>query len=183
MHSSVKVAAMKISGYRRHFRSLLVGALASSALGLLTAPTAMAEPAYISQVSGTLRSAENIGAPAIRTGASSSAARSAAIAHPAAPTAPSAIPGIGGNTALSIQAGISNTIGQLQLGAHNQSAVAILGGRENNVGVLQAGNGLRSQVALVNTQGLNVGVLQPNNSTPVNVVIARLPNGGLLIKR
>jgi hypothetical protein len=38
-------------------------------------------------------------------------------------------------------------------------------------------------VALINTQGLSVGVIQPNGSAPVNVLIARLPNGALLIKR
>ncbi|MEZ0171323.1 hypothetical protein [Microvirga sp. TS319] len=143
----------------------------------------MAEPVFISQVSGTLRSAENIVTPTIPTATTGAAVRSAAIAHPAAPMASSAALGVGGNTALSIQAGLNNAITQLQLGAHNQSTVAVLGGRENNVGVLQAGNGLRSQVALVNTQGLNVGVLQPQNSAPVNVFIARLPNGALLIKR
>jgi len=184
MHRSVKAAAMKISGHCRHFRSLVIGALASGAVSLLASSPVMAEPAYISQVSGTLRSAENFGLPTTRTGAAAAAAaRAAAVAHPTAPVVPSPIPGIGGNTALSIQAGLNNAISQLQLGARNQSAVAVLGGRENNVGVLQAGNGLRSQVALINTQGLNVGVLQPNNSAPVNVIIARLPNGGLLIKR
>ncbi|WP_262031674.1 hypothetical protein [Microvirga sp. Mcv34] len=182
MYSPMKAAVMKIAGYRRHFGALAIGALALSAVGLLASPAAMAEPAYISQVSGTLRSAENFAIPTAR-GAAGPAARATAVAHPTAPAVPSPIPGSGGNTALSIQAGINNTISQLQLGARNQSAVAVLGGHENNVGVLQAGNGLRSQVALVNTQGLNVGVLQPNNSAPVNVFIARLPNGGLLIKR
>jgi hypothetical protein len=38
-------------------------------------------------------------------------------------------------------------------------------------------------VGLINTQGLNVGVIQPNGSAPVNVLIARLPNGALLIAR
>ena len=72
---------------------------------------------------------------------------------------------------------------QAQLGANNVSNVGIIGGYANNVGVLQAGNNLKSNVGLINTQGLNVGVIQPNGSAPVNVLIARLPGGGLLIAR
>jgi hypothetical protein len=30
---------------------------------------------------------------------------------------------------------------------------------------------------------MNIGVIQPQGSAPVNVLIARLPNGSLLIKR
>jgi hypothetical protein len=182
MHRTVKSTSLSNSGSRRNLRFLagsVIGMIAAS----LTVSPAQAEPVFINQVSGTLRVAENISASNVHSPGAIAAIRSASIAHPIVPTAPSAIPGIGGNIALTVQAGINNTVSQLQLGAHNQSAVAILGGRENNVGVLQAGNSLRSQVALVNTQGLNVGVLQPNNSAPVSLFIARLPNGALLIKR
>jgi len=70
-----------------------------------------------------------------------------------------------------------------QLGSGNISNVGIIKGYANSVGVLQAGNNLTSNVGLINTQGLSVGVIQPNGSAPVNVLIARLPNGALLIKR
>jgi hypothetical protein len=48
---------------------------------------------------------------------------------------------------------------------------------------LQSGNNLKSNIVLLGAVGLNVGVLQPKGSAPVNVLVARLPGGGLLIKR
>ena len=92
-------------------------------------------------------------------------------------------PASGGNYASTLQIGSYNSVVQAQFGAGNVSNVGIIGGRGNNVGVLQAGNNLKSNVGLINTQGLNVGVIQPNGSAPVNVLIARLPGGGLLIAR
>ncbi|KRR03120.1 hypothetical protein [Bradyrhizobium valentinum] len=89
----------------------------------------------------------------------------------------------GGNYASTLEIGAYNKVFQAQLGADNVSNVGIIKGYANSVGVLQAGNNLKSNVALINTQGLAVGVIQPNGSAPVNVMIARLPNGGLLIKR
>jgi hypothetical protein len=158
-------------------------AFAAAALCALAAiGPARAEPVFINQLSGTLRAAETVAVPTA-PGPASNAARSALIAQPSVPTAPSIVPGLGGaNVASTLEMGIGNTVAQMQFGAGNQSSVAVLGGRQNNVGVLQAGNNLRSQVALVNTQGLSVGVLQPANSAPVNVFVARLPGGGLLIK-
>lgn len=94
-----------------------------------------------------------------------------------------AAPGSGGNYASTLQIGSRNSVVQAQLGAGNVSNVGIIGGLANNVGVLQAGNRLSSNLALINTHGLSVGVIQPNGSAPVNVLIARLPNGALLIKR
>ena len=70
---------------------------------------------------------------------------------------------------------------QLQSGQNNLSNVGVIG-NGNNVSVLQGGHDL-SNLYLVNTGGLSVGVIQPNNSAPVNMLIARLPNGSLLIKR
>ena len=69
-----------------------------------------------------------------------------------------------------------------QTGGNNASSVGVWGGKNNNVGVFQGGQDL-STVNLINTQGLSVAVLQPPGSAPMNVLIARLPNGGLLIKR
>ena len=92
-------------------------------------------------------------------------------------------PASGGNYASTLEIGAYNKVFQAQLGSGNTSNVGIIKGYANNVGVLQAGNNLKSNVGLINTQGLNVGVIQPNGSAPVNVLIARLPGGGLLIKR
>jgi hypothetical protein len=89
----------------------------------------------------------------------------------------------GGNYAGTLEIGAYNKVFQGQFGANNVSNVGIIKGYANSVGVLQAGDNLKSNVALINTQGLSVGVIQPNGSAPVNVLIARLPNGALLIKR
>ncbi|NOJ47661.1 hypothetical protein [Bradyrhizobium archetypum] len=94
-----------------------------------------------------------------------------------------AAPASGGNFASTLEIGAYNKVLQAQLGAGNVSNVGIIKGYANSVGVLQAGNNLKSNVGLINTQGLSVGVIQPNGSAPVNVLIARLPNGALLIKR
>lgn len=94
-----------------------------------------------------------------------------------------AVPAGGQNIASTLEIGAYNKVLQVQAGAGNVSNVGIIGGRYNNVGVLQAGNNLRSNLALINTQGLAVGVIQPPGSAPVNMLIARLPNGALLIKR
>jgi len=88
----------------------------------------------------------------------------------------------GANSATTLQIGNYNHVLQLQTGSNNISNVGILGSY-NNVGLLQAGHSLRSNLLLLNTSGLSVGVIQPNGSAPVNMLIARLPNGGLLIKR
>jgi hypothetical protein len=94
-----------------------------------------------------------------------------------------AVPAGGQNIASTLEIGAYNKVFQAQAGTGNISNVGIIGGKANNVGVLQAGNNLRSNVALINTQGLPVAVIQPPGSAPINVLIARLPNGALLIKR
>jgi hypothetical protein len=86
-----------------------------------------------------------------------------------------------GNFAQTLQVGNFNKVAQIQSGQNNISNVGVIG-NGNNVGVLQGGHDL-SNLYLVNTQGLSIGVIQPNNSAPVNMLIARLPNGSLLIKR
>ncbi|TCR63110.1 hypothetical protein [Bosea sp. BK604] len=96
---------------------------------------------------------------------------------------PEASVAAGNNLARTLQIGALNQVAQIQAGANNVSTVGVIAGQLNNVGVVQAGNNLRSNLVLLNTQGLSVGVLQPNGSAPVNMLIARLPNGALLIKR
>jgi hypothetical protein len=87
-----------------------------------------------------------------------------------------------GNVAETLQIGNYNHVLQAQSGGDNVSNVGVIGGSANNVAVLQGGKDL-SNLNLINTQGLTVAVIQPQGSAPINMLIARLPNGGLLIKR
>jgi hypothetical protein len=98
------------------------------------------------------------------------------------PTPETAAPARSGNYAQTIQVGNFNAVFQAQAGGNNVSNVGIWGGKNNNVGVFQGGQDL-SNVNLINTQGLSIAVLQPPGSAPMNVLIARLPDGRLLIKR
>jgi hypothetical protein len=88
-----------------------------------------------------------------------------------------------GNFAQTVQIGNFNQVFQLQSGSNNFSNVGVIGGIRNNVAVLQSGHNLRSNLMMVNTQGMSISVIEPNGSAPLNMLIARLPNGGLLIKR
>ncbi|TXI03180.1 MAG: hypothetical protein E6Q76_14140 [Rhizobium sp.] len=92
------------------------------------------------------------------------------------------VAGHGNNITQTLEIGTRNSVFHLQSGANNISTAGVIG-NYGNVNVLQAGNNLRSNVVLLNGAGLNVSVLQPAGSAPVNVLIARLPGGGLLIKR
>jgi hypothetical protein len=87
-----------------------------------------------------------------------------------------------GNVAQTLQVGNFNQVFQAQSGQNNLSNVGVIGGTRDNVGVLQGGHDV-SNLYLVNTSGLSVGVIQPSGSAPVNMLIARLPDGRLLIKR
>jgi hypothetical protein len=99
------------------------------------------------------------------------------------PTPETASPShINGNIAQTLQIGSSNQVLQAQAGQNNLSNVGVIGGAGNNVGVLQGGHDL-SNLFLVNTSGLSIGVIQPNGAAPLNLLIARLPDGRLMIKR
>jgi hypothetical protein len=87
-----------------------------------------------------------------------------------------------GNFAQTTQVGTANAVFQVQSGGGNVSNVGIWGGKNNDVGVWQGGRDL-SNINLINTQGMAVEVIQPPGSAPLNMLIARLPNGALLIKR
>ncbi|PTM41479.1 hypothetical protein [Bosea sp. 124] len=162
------------------FTRCLVGAVAAlMAQGLSFSPAA-AESAYVEQSQAGAR----LPVHALPIANSHSGVVPAGRSGPAIPrVAPEAIAAAGRNFAQTVQIGNYNQVAQIQNGANNQSAVGIIAGNANNVGVLQGGNNLRSNLVLLNTQGLSVGVIQPNGSAPVNMLIARLPNGGLLIKR
>jgi hypothetical protein len=141
---------------------------------------ALAESAYIAQVNSKI------------SGPAPSIVSQPVPVAPSAPCAPrqmsfvptpeTASPARNGNYAQTIQVGSSNAVFQAQTGGNNVSSVGVWGGKNNDVGVFQGGHDL-STVNLINTQGLSVAVLQPPGSAPMNVLIARLPNGGLLIKR
>ena len=154
---------------------------AMSAVVLMAACSpALAENAYITQVtSKSSGSAPMAAAQPIQT---VPAAQSTA--HPASfvPTPEMAAPARNGNFAQTIQVGNSNLVFQSQSGGNNVSNVGIWGGKNNDVGVWQGG-GDRSNVNLINMQGYAVAVIQPPGAPPLNMLIARLPNGGLLIKR
>lgn len=88
------------------------------------------------------------------------------------------------NLANTVEIGNSNSVLQLQSGGKNTSNVGAIG-NDTNVSVLQGGKDY-SNVAVINTQstqGLSVAVIQPPGSAPVNMLIAKLPNGSILIKR
>jgi hypothetical protein len=86
------------------------------------------------------------------------------------------------NFAQTLQIGTYNRVLQSQSGGNNYSNVGVIGGNDNNVAVLQGGRDF-SNLQMVNTQGFSVLVLQPPGAAPVNALIAKLPNGALLIKR
>lgn len=157
--------------------------LACLALTFAFVSPACADGAYISQAVGSFKGT----APTlpIAPNATTASGNPAWALHAGSTrsTPELAAPASGGNFAGTLEIGNYNKVLQGQLGAGNVSNVGIIKGYANNVGVLQAGSNLRSNLALINTQGLAVGVIQPNGSAPVNVLIARLPNGALLIKR
>ncbi|NOJ43673.1 hypothetical protein [Bradyrhizobium australiense] len=159
--------------------------LIASYLAILILPTpgAFAEGAFVQQATGAYQG-RNVALPVAPNSATGGAPAWTAPKSGTLRAAPElATPASGGNFASTLEIGAYNKVFQAQLGAGNVSNVGIIKGYANSVGVLQAGNNLKSNLALINTQGLAVGVIQPNGSAPVNVLIARLPNGGLLIKR
>jgi len=173
-----------VNRHRRH-PALRRGAAIAGALALLAlgAVAARAESAYVLQAPAG--SAVDPALDLQRVTASTRALFHHARTRTAlAPSPETAVPaGHGNNLAQTLQIGAYNQVMQVQAGAGDSSFVGIVAGAYNNVGVWQAGNNLRSNLVLLNTVGLNVGVLQPRGSAPVNVLVARLPGGGLLIKR
>jgi hypothetical protein len=158
-------------------RSLRAGLIATS---LLAACPAFAQSAYITQVNprspgfiSTVASQPVQTVPVFQYTPSQTAF---------VPTPETAAPGRNGNIAQTLQIGSFNSVFQSQSGGNNFSNVGIIGGKNNNVGVWQGGGDL-SNLDLINTQGMTIDVLQPRGAAPINMLIARLPNGSLLIKR
>lgn len=162
--------------------------VATASILCIHLPVAKADGAYINQAATSQTDVNRSSAVIAR--------RSPSQPLPISPAAPYAsgsvafVPtpettAIGGgslNLAQTLEVGRNNTVGQFQAGQNNISNVGVVGGSRNTVGILQGGNAV-SNLYLVNTQGLSVGVLQPKGSSPSNVLIARLPNGALLIKK
>ena len=157
---------------------LLRGVLAGILVGQCS--PALAETAYIAQVSPKAADSAPMAAP--QPIQLMTAAQSTSRQMSFAPTPETAVPGRKGNFAQTIQIGNANQVFQSQSGGNNVSNVGIWGGTDNDVGVWQGGRD-RSNLNLINTQGLSIAVLRPPGSAPLNVLIARLPNGALLIKR
>jgi hypothetical protein len=151
------------------------------ALMLAASAPASAQSAYITQAnpnsSGHV-SASTASSPIQLVPVSQSAPRETAFV-PTPETAPTAR---NGNIAQTLEIGSYNRVLQAQSGGNNFSNVGVIGGANNNVGVFQGGKDT-SNLGLINTQGLSIGVFQPPGAAPVNMLIARLPNGSLLIKR
>jgi hypothetical protein len=163
-----------------HHRRQSYGALITAALLLIgvSAPV-MADPVYVTQVPNIPVTDVPL-MPLAHHGSGQAnwhAARGQSGSLP-----PEAIASTKQNLAQSYQIGSYNSAFHLQSGVNNSSTVGVIGA-QNNVAVLQSGNDLRSNVVLLGTVGLNVDVLQPKGSAPVNLLVARLPGGGLLIKR
>lgn len=166
-------------GGTRAIRRIATASAAFAVCAALASVPAQADSAYVAQAStGASVPVQAFGLPHT---APTTFARSQAIPAPMATPEMAATRG-SGQVAQTLQIGNDNHVVHLQTGTGNQSTAGIIGNM-NQVGVLQAGNNLRSNIVLLGTQGLNVGVIQPQGSLPVNMLIARLPNGGLLIKR
>lgn len=159
--------------------SLRVGLIAASMLA--AAAPASAQSAYITQVSPHSSGfvSASTASPSIQLiPVSQTAPRETAFV----PTPETSATARNGNIAQTLQIGSYNQVFQSQSGGSNFSNVGVIGGSNNNVGVWQGGKD-QSNLGLINTQGLSIGVFQPPGAAPVNMLIARLPNGSLLIKR
>jgi hypothetical protein len=157
-------------------RALLGGVLVAAGMG--TSAAVSAESAYISQVSAKA----GVAPPTTLQPAQFAPAGNYAQRQTAFVPTPETTRAHSNNIANTLEIGNANNVFQAQSGGRNFSDVGVLGGNDNNVAVLQGGRDY-SNLQLVNTQGLSIAVLQPPGSAPINMLIARLPNGALLIKR
>jgi hypothetical protein len=150
------------------------------ALMLAASAPASAQSAYITQANPNSSSyvASTASAPIQLVPVSQNAPRETAFV----PTPETAQTARNGNIAQTLEIGSYNRVLQSQSGGNNFSNVGVVGGTNNNVGVFQTGKD-QSNIGLINMQGYSVGVFQPPGAAPVNMLIAKLPNGSLLIKR
>ena len=163
----------------KSFMSLRAGLI--GAMMLAASAPASAQSAYITQVnpnSSGVVSASTAASPIQLVPVSQTAPRETAFI----PTPETAQTARSGNIAQTLEIGSYNRVLQSQSGGNNFSNVGVVGGTNNNVGVFQGGKD-QSNIGLINMQGYSVGVFQPPGAAPVNMLIAKLPNGSLLIKR
>jgi hypothetical protein len=158
-------------------------AIAAAIVASLSMPMmARAESAYIQQTTGTtgpqMSVSTSVAGPSFAAAASSP--MSVSLAVPPEMTVPH---GNAANFAQSLVVGNFNNVTQIQAGRNDMSSVSVIGGNHNNVDVLQGGNNLQSNIVLLGTQGLNLDILQPMGSLPVELLIARLPNGQFVVRR
>jgi hypothetical protein len=161
----------------KSFMSLRAGLI--GAMMLAASAPASAQSAYITQVNPNSSGFTSTASPSIQLVPVSQTAPRETAFVPTPETAPTAR---NGNIAQTLQIGSFNRVLQSQSGGNNSSNVGVIGGTNNNVGVFQGGKD-QSNLGLINTQGLSIGVFQPPGAAPVNMLIAKLPNGSLLIKR
>jgi hypothetical protein len=161
----------------KSFMSLRAGLI--GAMMLAASAPASAQSAYITQVNPNSSGLTSTASPSIQLVPVSQTAPRETAFVPTPETAPTAR---NGNIAQTLQIGSFNRVLQSQSGGNNSSNVGVIGGTNNNVGVFQGGKD-QSNLGLINTQGLSIGVFQPPGAAPVNMLIAKLPNGSLLIKR
>jgi hypothetical protein len=161
----------------KSFMSLRAGLI--GAMMLAASAPASAQSAYITQVNPNSSGLTSTASPSIQLVPVSQTAPRETAFVPTPETAPTAR---NGNIAQTLQIGSFNRVLQSQSGGNNSSNVGVIGGTNNNVGVFQGGMD-HSNLGLINTQGLSIGVFQPPGAAPVNMLIAKLPNGSLLIKR
>jgi hypothetical protein len=147
---------------------------------LAASTPAKAETAYIAQVNpAPLKVGQFVSSPPMQSVPATQYGPSAAAY---VPTPETARPARSGNFAQTLEIGNFNNVFQSQSGGKNFSNVSVLGGKDNNIGVWQGGRDL-SNLNLINAQGLSIAVIQPPGAAPINMLIARLTNGGLFIKR
>ncbi|WP_159006344.1 hypothetical protein [Bradyrhizobium sp. S69] len=157
--------------------SLQAGLIGASMLAA-SAP-ASAQSAYITQANPNSSGFTSTASPSIQLiPVSQNAPRQTAFV----PTPETAQTARNGNIAQTLEIGSYNRVLQSQSGGNNFSNVGVVGGTNNNVGVFQGGKD-QSNIGLINMQGYSVGVFQPPGAAPLNMLIAKLPNGSLLIKR
>jgi hypothetical protein len=151
------------------FSALVVAAMFSQ-------PAFAVDGVFIQQAGQSVHSGRQTSSssPAMQPSMASVATRSGVMQ----PTPETALPATGGNFASTIEMGQNKRVFQAQAGAGNSSNVGIINGKHDDVNVLQGGRD-QSNLLTVNTQGLTVDVIQPNGTAPINVLIARLPNGVL----
>jgi len=144
------------------------------------ASPAFADSAYIQQVIGTTTVTTQSNSVQVTAGQQYTTTGPGRSTVPVPELTASRNAVVGSNLARSLTVGTANSVAQFQTGGNAASIVSTLGSN-NTVGVVQGSDNI-SNLAVAGT-GLNVAVLQPANSAPINMFVARLPNGTILIKR